>query len=621
MAEMLGIPGPGESVQTTTEQLTPSKTSGSSRKKISPEGEDALRGSADADDDYMRSLQGLPPVATKSAADVEAEVKSQEGSRLAMERAERADVAAQPDPFAPKPELSIPFAPLPPTIAQKMGEAVTKPAGNPGRPYTSQEFNTSEDGGPGGINVLTGEEQDNARKLPAMAGGIKGPQTFADAKDEAHAYEVYMKGKAASERLAAEKQLAAEKAKREEASFARINDLAAQVEKDRDALYEKPSTWSTILGAIAQGLGAYGAGLTKGPNWAYEIIKTNQDHDLQIKKARLDASVERMKAAGANPQHLDTWAKAQQERLLAVEKAQIDATEKRVATMLAPFGQAKQAVMEQIAKYKAEREEKRAEIVVRETGSTETSGSSTEGTKQSTTTGSKDTARDKPTTAQIDDYTRAKLNADKAKELLKYEKDGNLPTPEQWSKIISNENAIIAQQAKEIHGGASAVKVGDFFRWVGVLPENIYPPDMNEQQKEAARIALEQAHALFAKRWTPGSISIPEAYLAGMTPLLPQRGETNQTVHNKISELANYAIELDKAMERVSKPAVAEEKRAAREAAAGKPSASAGAPTKEQKAALTVARQVLKFPDRFPADRVAKAKRVQANYDQMFGGK
>jgi len=83
------------------------------------------------------------------------------------------------------------------------------------------------------------------------------------------------------------------------------------------------------------------------------------------------------------------------------------------------------------------------------------------------------------------------------------------------------------------------------------MPTSIYPDSMSDEKKEAARVILEQAHALFAKRWTPGSISQPEAYAHGMAPLLPQPGDKPAAISHKFGELKDYANGLAKEMEQV----------------------------------------------------------------------
>jgi len=602
MAEMLGIPGPGESVQTKTEQLTPSKHGDWSKKEMSPETRAQMRAWLDAEDAREAAMRSGPPTEQKTAADVEAEVKSRDNSRLALERA---DVAAQPDPFSPKPPVNMPTIPLPGAVASKLGQAAAEtPAPTP-RPYTSQEFNAAPE--------------------------MKGPQTFEAAQDEAKAYEAQAKGRVAKEQA---EQLAAIQAKRErdqQSAMERINAASTEFAQRQAELFEKPSTWRTILGALAQGLGAYGAGLTRGPNWAMEIIKSQQEQDLSLKKIRVEAAMEKMKAAGASVQHLDAYAKSAQERLVAQQKAQIDAIDQRAAQMLAPFPQAQRLWAEKAAALKTEQAEKVAKFVQESTGQTTGGGTATEGVKQSTTTGSKEgTSEGRAKGAQ--QAAVAKVQGEHAQKLEKLidESPDNFPSPQQIRQIQDNTNGLIRQQRVEEHSALQAF-FGQALRNlrekgivdVKSVPSTIFDnTNMTPKQREAWTLHVLSAHTQSINEAGTGFLSNDISRDAIFSPRVAQPNDPHELNLEKVRNGIQFAKTTAQMMEDASREGHrAKVIESRREAASGKSSASAGAPTKEQKAAFTLARQVLKFPDRFPKERVEKAKRVMSNYDQMFGGK
>ena len=600
-----GLGPEGEPVTTTTQQLTPSVKDETSRKKMSPEAREEMRKWLDAEDAREKAMQSGLPVETKTAADVDAEIKSRDNSKQAIERAE---AAAQPDPFAPKHPVNMPTVPLPGAVAAKLGQAA---AGGPApveRPYTSQEFNATPE--------------------------MKGPQTFEAAQDEAKAYEAVAKGRVAKEQA---EQLAAIQAKRErdqQAAMERINAASAEFQQRQAELFEKPSTWRTILGAIAQGLGAYGAGLTRGPNWAFEIIKSQQDHDMQLKKVRVEAAMEKMKAAGASIQHLDAYAKAAQERLVAQQKAQIDAIDQRAAQMLAPFPQAQRAWAEKSAAMKAEQAEKVAKFVQESTAEATTHGTDVEGTKQTDVVG-KATGASEQRTKGLQQAAVVKVQGEHAEQLEKLidASPNNFPSPQQIRQIQDNTNALIRQQRVEEHSALQAF-FGQALRSarenglvdVRSVPSSIFDnTGMTPKQKEAWTLHVLSAHTQSINEAGTGFLSNDVSRDAIFSPRVAQPNDPHELNLQKVRSGITFAktaaqmVEntVDKAEER------GEKAKARREAATGarKEGAATGGPTKEQRAAVTVAKQVLRFPDRFPSERVEKAKRVLANYDTMFGGK
>ena len=326
-------------------------------------------------------------------------------------------------------------------------------------------------------------------------------------------------------------------------------------EKDRHiTTYMEDKSWpQRILLGFAVGLGTYGSGA--GPR----IFSQYMQQDFEAKKELAAQDLERMKELGASRGQIDQAAEKMTADILARQSAQLTLLDKQGQVLLSRFAPASQKFQQSIADERAKVDKMKMDAATNVGIRSVDRGWSKDATKITEVEGKNDSMRAQPTPGAMEEFVRAKLNARHADTLADYEKTGDLPTGDEMNQILRNEHAIIAQNTKEVHGGVGSVKAGDFLRWVGAMPTNIYPEEMNERKKEATRILLEQAHALFAKRWTPGSISQPEAYEHGMAPLLPQPGDSREQVHNKVNELREYAHEVASEME-ASKAGYAERK-------------------------------------------------------------
>jgi len=155
------------------------------------------------------------------------------------------------------------------------------------------------------------------------------------------------------------------------------------------------------------------------------------------------------------------------------------------------------------------------------------------------------------------------------------------------------------------------------------VPSTIFDnANMTPKQREAWTLHVLSAHTQSINEAGTGVLSNDISRDAIFSPRVAQPNDPHELNLEKVRNGIQFAKTTAQMMEDASREGHrAKVVESRREAASGKSSASAGAPTKEQKAAFTLARQVLKFPDRFPKERVEKAKRVMSNYDQMFGGK
>ncbi len=497
-----GLGPGGEPVTSTSKQLTPSSHSDYSKKQMSPEARAQMREWLDAEDAREEAMKSGPPTTAKTPEEVEAEVKSQEGSRQVLERAE---VAAQPDPFAPEPpppSLSIPGVPLPPQIAQKMGEAVAKPV-TASRPYTSQEFGETA--------------------------AIKGPQTFEAAQDEAKAYEAQAKGRIAKEHA---EQLAAIQAKREndqQAALARINAASEEFAQRQAELFEKPSAWRTIMQAIAQALGAYGAGLTHGPNWAHEIIKNQQEQDLQLKKERAAGALEKMKAAGASLKQLEEYAKTSNERIAAQQKAQIDVIDARAAQMLAPFPQAQRQWAEKSATLKAESAAKVAKFVQESTESTASGGKSQEGTKQTVTETRLLPGQQPGGTVTAEEAKKAQYAAGILDNVETIQKNRQLNDAE--LRLLNRNVQSMRAQVEQATKGVSKPMWNAALQKAGILPET-FTEGLSDEAKVVANAWL-NATGLIIRDQSGAAITNPEDFTSGQKKMI-QPGDGPKTRAEKL---------------------------------------------------------------------------------------
>ena len=489
----------------TNESLGPTVTSGGSSSKISARGEQALSAADEATDAKIAAMRG-PTLAHSPDSDTD--------------EAQSSFQARQLEANGLKPV----------------------PAGQPGAnmPFSSKQFNASP--------------QANA------------PRTLEAAMDEKAKYEADYNARVAAETQKKQAELARNAAEEQQAAQARINAAAEDKKKAGNitSFWENRSTPQKILGVLGMAFGAASSAYTHGPNYAMEIIHSAINQDFQIKKAKLDNAVEEMRLAGAAPAQIREKQKFLTEQLLASQKAQLDTLQAKANQMLAPFPQAQQKADLAIASVKAEQEQKKADLIVAHTGTTSESHRTQAATTVQTVEG-KDQGggQGRVTPDSVDQLVRARQNAKNINSI----QERDLPTGDEWNEILRNEHAVIAQNSSEVAGGLKNVKAGDFMRWIGAMPTSIYPDSMSDEKKEAARVILEQAHALFAKRWTPGSISQPEAYAHGMAPLLPQPGDKPAAISHKFGELKDYANGLAKEMEQVLPAAVAEHKGNAKAAA------------------------------------------------------
>ena len=572
----------------TTQDPSWSSTHGGTTKLPSPEEMALFRKWQASQDASVDAMASPPPADMRTGEDVAADVQSQDRSKEARDRAE---IRNMPDPFAPPVE-----------VGQEM-----EPAGRELAPKTSEEFNASAEGGRGGFDPLTGQVDPGAAKQAQMVGGMRGPQTFEAAQDEANAYKAQQQAKINAETMRQQQLIEATRQQQMAAAQQRISDLSNQYSKAGNikSFWEDQTVPQRLLRGIALGLGA----MSPNGNVAADMIKSEMQNDLETKRMRANQALEKMKFAGATPMQITEQAKLMNEHLLAMQKTQLDTLDAKVQTMLAPFPQAQRQQMAATAAARAKLDADTAKHLADITGTTRESHVTNESAKTTTVdaSGGDKGLRAMPTPDQVEQSARARLNAENADKLLEYEKTGDLPTGEQMSQIISNEHSIIAQNAKETHGGVASVKIGDVLRWVGVIPENDYPADMTDRQREAARIIMELGHALFAKRWTPGSISIPEAYQAGMSPIVPQRGDSQDQIKNKVHELVKYSKTVAEEMAKVAKPDVAERNYDARNRKPAAPKDKA----EQQKALLALPKD-----ERTWAAKARTMKRSDPSYDK-----
>jgi hypothetical protein len=113
-------------------------------------------------------------------------------------------------------------------------------------------------------------------------------QAEAQARGQAQLAEAAAEQEAINQGTLSERRLIAERAREEQQRIVgQIDELSAEIrdfQVDPDRLWKQKGTAAEIGAAIAQALGAFGAGLTGGPNYAMQIIQTAIDRDIQAQR-------------------------------------------------------------------------------------------------------------------------------------------------------------------------------------------------------------------------------------------------------------------------------------------------------------------------------------------------
>lgn len=583
MSDVVATPEGGVApYSSTVAQPVDSTKSEWSKKVMDPEARAQMRAWLDAQDAQEKAQASPTLPANPTAADVDAAIKSHEVSQRLTDKA---DLAAQPDPFQP------PAAPIPtmggrPAMSPAQAAQAT-PQSRPDRPYTADEtFATPQ---------------------------MRGPQNLAEATDEANAYKAQVQARLAKQQADELARIEADRQKRIADAMARSEAAAAQYAKAGAALYEEPSMFKRIGSAIALGFGAYGASLTGSPNFAMQILQNQQQRDTEIKKLRIEHAAKEMEMAGHSRQMVDDWAKQQEVHLATIQGAQLAALEADVTKRLAVFPQAQQAAAQKFAELKEKNAKDRFQAIQAATEGTTGGGRTNEGVKVTTVEGKPNMQARPRSASDIEEYSLYQQLDKKASRIDELSKDkNNVPTPDQIDDYTNRTNAVVANQIKESHGNAQ-ILLGRLGRALDALPESAYPADMTPQQREWMRLHTEMVHQVGVKKFGQSAMSNPEQYHEFVGPLIYKRGDTQEEGVEKGRAMSDQMHVTWKNMEELSG---AGEKRQAKDAAQAR--AQAGKSKLESpKSSQEMARRVAALPsaDQVKAMEAFKVKKDDPRFE------
>ena len=184
------------------------------------------------------------------------------------------------------------------------------------------------------------------------------PRTFRAAQDEANSDRINATNTEAEAQITRQKEIERWKAEQTDAALKYMNELADEKQKNSHitSLFEDMSVPRRILSALAVGFGAYGAGLTGGPNTAAQMLQKEMDQDLERKKFKAQQTIEQMHIAGARPEQIRAAATQMQTEALATHQAALAHIQTLADKVLAPFPQAQQSARAAVADALAKKE-------------------------------------------------------------------------------------------------------------------------------------------------------------------------------------------------------------------------------------------------------------------------
>ena len=438
----------GEAVTTTTEQINPSWTRGSSRGELSEETRRALAEQQAAEAANIAAMSGGGPVAAPPTdEDLQAQISSQENSAAAIPKTD------EPAPYVP------PGATRDSQLEQLM-QGAAPAAGPSAARYTSQQMQAAPD--------------------------MQAPKTFEAAQDEAAADMARGRARAASEFQAEQQRIETDRQQRLAAAQQRLDALTAHKEQNTHitSLWEDMTAPRRIMTSIGLALGSLGASLTGSQNHAQQMLLHEMDLDLERKKAKASNYLEEMRLAGAAPQQIQAAAQAAQQHALASQQAQINTLEAKTSTMLAPFPQAQRALGATLAAAKAKVATERTNFLAQHTAETETSGSSKEGAKVATTEGKAQAGAGSAGDKASEGLKLAGLTS--AAKIAKEFAENGGPSADSLMTARDNAARMSGGRKMEEEGGVGILKA-ELSRGVGIVPANVSKGMSHEEGKNVLR--------------------------------------------------------------------------------------------------------------------------------------
>ena len=321
--------------------------------------------------------------------------------------------------------------------------------------------------------------------------GDQKPITQAEAQDKANAFKTEALAKQQALFMQQQQEALADLQKRR-AQVAQ--DIAAKADEYRKAanptsFYEDKGTFGRIMMALAEGMGAYGAGQTGGPNHAHNVIMAELNNDTEMKRAKMQAALELYKMAGAQPEQLQQYWENAQKNLLASNQAKIDAIDLAQKNVLARYPQAQQGAKELVANLRAKQAQDMAALVIPNTEVTH------EGQRVTNVTGKAPQAAGNADTRAGEGMRQAGLGQ-ALKQIDRLIETGGLTDEERVAqKNAQNRVHVGEREGQESYGGAAKTAI---LKKVGVVPESslaALPEKSRETALAESRVAGAMADA------------------------------------------------------------------------------------------------------------------------------
>lgn len=208
--------------------------------------------------------------------------------------------------------------------------------------------------------------------------------TLAEVQDKTAAFKAEEEQRLVQQKAAEMQKIEEERARRSAEWLKQMDAAQAQYERDSKitSLHEDRSTLQNILSAFAVGLGAYGAGLTGGPNHAQQMLQFEMAQDLEKKKIKAEAALNKLRQVGASQAQIDSFAEHAQARLLAMQAAQLAQVDSHNQVLLSRFPQAQAQARQVVAAELAKVKDAQAKFAAEHTGTTADSRATNEGEKR-----------------------------------------------------------------------------------------------------------------------------------------------------------------------------------------------------------------------------------------------
>jgi hypothetical protein len=222
-----------------------------------------------------------------------------------------------------------------------------------------------------------------------------------------------------------------------------------------------------VLSALAQAAGAYGSAMTGSPNFAARIIENAEKGEFERKKANIDATYEKYKAAGARLKDVDPWLDRERGRLLAQQKTRLDQLKSGADVALSRFPKVQMEINATLEKKNADLEAQRMGWA-KDTGLVKRSYEERKAAPVESVTTPKDGGVSKAQAPQFD-KTLALYGESMERELGALRKMKR-PSQESLEKMQDNQSLLSSAAEDKTAGASIKTIVG---RKLGVLPRNV----------------------------------------------------------------------------------------------------------------------------------------------------